>query len=100
VTPEQIDAVTNGLTGLQHAIDTYGPGIGITVAGGTALWGVGRIWQRLEARRQERRDRAKAWRLLCDAPPAHDTAPGSNSDDLLTCLQILNATNQHRTGEK
>ncbi|MFF4346756.1 hypothetical protein [Streptomyces sp. NPDC001530] len=92
MTPEQIDAVANGLIGLHDAAGTYGPGIAITLAGGTALWGAGRIWQRLDARRQERRDRAKAWRQLCDDPPAVDTAWGNDSDDLLTCLQILNAT--------
>jgi hypothetical protein len=100
VTPEQIDAVTSGLIGLHDAAVTYGPAIGITVAGGTTLWGAGRIWRRLEVRRRERRDRAKAWRQLCDAPPVVDTAPGSNSDDLLTCLQILNATNTARKEDR
>lgn len=32
--------------------------------------------------------------------PAHETAPGSNSDDLLTCLHILNATNTARKGDQ
>ena len=99
MTPEQIHAVSNGLIGLHDTAATYGPGIGITLASGTALWGVGRIWRRLEVRRQERRDRAKAWRQMCFDPPVRETEPGSDSDDLLTCLQILHATDNAPKGD-
>lgn len=63
---------------------------------GAALHAAG--WMR--GRRTVARDRAAAWRAMCSQPPTVQTAPGSDTDDLLACLQILDATDQQARKEK
>ena len=83
-------------------IDEWGwPLVLVWQAGGLiALWcGIGAICHladRLRDRRDERRDRTAAWRQLCTEPPQRETAPGSHINDLITCMNILDATNQTR----
>lgn len=90
--PEQIDTATTALINLGAAVDTYGPGIAVTVGAGGVLWAGRRIQGRIARRRQDRRDRANAWWMQCFNPPAIDTEAGHDTDQLLTCLQILDAT--------
>ena len=89
-----------------NLIATYG--LIPVLAGGTIaivalVCGIGGAWYaagRIRDRRTERRDRAAAWRQLCNQPPQRETEPGSHSGDLLTCLNILAATeNQTRKGK-
>lgn len=83
-------------------IDEWGlPVVLVWQAGGLiALWcGIGAIGYlvgRLRDRRDERRDRAAAWRQLCTDPPRRETEPGSHINDLITCMNILDATDQTR----
>lgn len=83
-------------------IDVYGlPVVLVWQLGGLmAAWcGIGaicRLTDRLRERRTERRDRAAAWRQLCNQPPQRQTEPGSDLDDLITCQNILGATEQAR----
>lgn len=56
------------------------------------------LWPRDDYR--TRNDQRAARRLLDDNPPNHETQPGTNDDDLRTCLHILAATNNARTEEK
>jgi hypothetical protein len=83
-------------------IDVYGlPVVLVWQAGGLiALWcgigGICHLADRLRDRRTQRRDRAAAWRQLCFDPPQRETAPGSHINDLITCMNILDATEQTR----
>lgn len=83
-------------------IDAYGlPVVLVWQAGGLiAAWcgigAIGHLVGRLRERRDERRDQAAAWRQLCYDPPAIQTQPGNDIDDLITCQNILDATEQTR----
>jgi len=83
-------------------IDEWGlPVVIVWQAGGLlAVWcGIGVICHlagRLRDRRTQRRDRAAAWRQLCSQPPRRETEPGSHINDLITCQNILDATEQAR----
>jgi hypothetical protein len=77
MTPEQIDAVTNGLISLEHAVDTYGPSLAVIAASTCALWGAGRLIDRAAARRALRR-----------TPAAPDNLPPCDDDALTTCQHI------------
>lgn len=92
MSPEQIDAATNALINITAAVDAYGPGIAVAAGGAAVVWAGRRIHARITRRRQERRDRAHARWTQCHNPPAIDTTAGHHSDDLNTCLQILDAT--------
>jgi len=78
------------------------------LTGGTiaivAIWcGIGaacHLAGRIRDRRTERRDRTAAWRQLCKEPPQRETEPGSHINDLITCLQILHATENQTRKEK
>ncbi|WP_405673157.1 hypothetical protein [Streptomyces sp. NBC_01530] len=70
------------------------PWIATTIAAGFATWAIRRCLTGDDYR--SRNDKAAAWRLLCDDPPNEETQPGTDSDDLLTCLQILRATDTAR----
>jgi cbb3-type cytochrome oxidase subunit 3 len=56
------------------------------------------LWPRDDYR--SRNDRRVARRLFEDEPPNRETQPGSNDDDLLTCLHILAATNNARKEDR
>ena len=83
-------------------IDVWGlPVVLVWQLGGLmAAWcGIGAIWRladRLREQRTERRDRAAAWRQLCNEPPRRETQPGSHINDLITCQNILDATEKTR----
>lgn len=96
MTPEQIDAAANALINLGAAVDTYGPGIAVTVGAGGVAWAGRRIRGHIARRRQERRDRANAWWMQCFNPPAIDTETGHDTDALITCHQIFDATDTAR----
>lgn len=68
--------------------------VAAVTAAATAWWAV-RRWIRSD-RRQAAYDREAAWHIQCYNPPAIQTRPGSDSSDLLTCLNILGATEQTR----
>ncbi len=66
------------------------PWIATAFAAAIAWWAIGQCLPGGDYR--SRNDKAAAWRLLCDNPPNRETQPGSDADDLRTCLQILRAT--------
>jgi hypothetical protein len=90
VSPDQIDAATNAVVNLTAAVDTYGPGIGVSAA--ALAWTGRRITGRIKRQRRARRDRAAAAWIQCTNPPRRQTAPGTDIRDLRTCQQILRAT--------
>jgi hypothetical protein len=92
VSPDQIDAATNAVVSLTAAVDTYGPGIAVSVGAAVLAWTGRRIAARITRRRLENRDRDAAWQTQC----AVDTEAGNDTDDLHTCLQILHATETAR----
>lgn len=63
-------------------------------AAATAWWTV-RRWIRT-GHHHTARDREAAWHIQCTDPPTVQTAPGSDRNDLTTCLNILDATEQAR----
>lgn len=83
-------------------IDVYGlPVVLVWQLGALiALWcgigAIGHLAGRFRDRRTQRRDRTAAWRQLCANPPRRETEPGSHINDLITCMNILDATDQHR----
>lgn len=69
---------------------------GALIAGWCAIGGICQLGDWMRHRRIERRDRTAAWRELCNQPPQRETEPGSDLDDLITCINILDATEQAR----
>ena len=93
---EQIDVATPAVINITSAVDTYGPGVGLTVGVVGVVWAGRRIHDRIHTRmalrRRNQRDRASAWWTQCFNPPAIDTEAGHDTDDLTVCKQILRAT--------
>ncbi len=109
MSPELYDAYRTAGHNLHAAADWYllqidewgWPVVLVWQAGGLiALWcAIGaalHLSGRLRDRRTERRDRTAAWRQLCANPPQRETAPGSHINDLITCQNILDATDEAR----
>jgi hypothetical protein len=92
VSPDQIDAATNALVNVTAAVDTYGPGIGLTAVVAVILWAGRRITGRITRRRRNRRDRAAAGWIQYANPPRRQTTHGTDADELRTCNAILRAT--------
>lgn len=88
---------------LADQVFAYGPGL-------LAAWLAIRTYRtcrRITARRQRRRDRARARHILRTNPPREQRQPGTDNDLLIDCHAIWpdrarrhDTTNQHRTGEK
>lgn len=102
MTPDLYAAWLTAGNNLQPVVDwTIGHWTGLVAlaVAAAALWVV---WWSIhdDTRRADRNDRIAARRAARFEERPEPAEPGSNEDDLLTCLQILNATNQHRTGEK
>lgn len=77
MTPDQIDAVTNGLIVLHDAVATYGPPIAAITLGACALRYAGRLIDRAATRRALRR-----------IPAAPDNQPPTDTDALIECRRI------------
>lgn len=99
MTPEQVDGYRTAGDRLGAVADwyinviaTYGVWtvLAVQVAAVLAVYCVAWVLiDRGEQRRRTRRDRTRAWRQLCDDPPAEQQQPGSDSGLLLDCIAVF-----------
>jgi hypothetical protein len=64
MTPDQIDAVTDAAVKLTHMVDTFGPGIALTLGATAAYWGLSRGAGALHDSITHRRDIRRGLRRL------------------------------------
>ncbi|MEU9323259.1 hypothetical protein AB0D91_05505 [Streptomyces canus] len=64
MTPDQIDAAANAAVELAHMVDTFGPGIALTLGAAAAYWGLSRGAGALHDRISHRRDVRRGLRRL------------------------------------
>lgn len=100
MTPEQIDAATNGALWLHDQINTYGPGLALAALGVAFSWTCAKTgaWRKRRrdlraTRRQLRTERQQMARLSAaiNNAPLIPTQPGHDQDALNTCWASWNA---------